>query len=143
MELGPRQPVFMKEVTGNVWTTGVIDQPAKEPESYWIEFPDNSMLRRTRSMIKPRSQPSYFELEAEGKEWNAAGTVPPCSNNPFTSMLPTLELPALPMENPVPQPLTSKATPPGQVNIPVSSTCAIQPSITCSGPAAAIPGTPR
>ena len=77
MELEPGQPVFMKEVTGNVWKTGVINQPAKEPESYWIKFPDNSILRRTRSMIKPRSQPSYFELEAEGKEWNATGTVLP------------------------------------------------------------------
>ena len=52
MELEPGQPVFVKEVTGNVWKTGVIDQPAKEPESYWIKFPDNSILRRTRSMIK-------------------------------------------------------------------------------------------
>ena len=72
MELKPGQPVFVKEVTGNVWKTGVIDQPAKEPESYWIKFPDNSILRRMRSMIKPRSQPSYFKLEAEGKEWNAS-----------------------------------------------------------------------
>ena len=74
MELKPGQPVFMKEVHGNVWKTGVIDQPAKEPESYWVKFPDNSILRRTRSMIKPRSQPSYFELEAEGKEWNKQRT---------------------------------------------------------------------
>ena len=29
MELKPGQPVFMEEVTGNVWKTGVIDQPAK------------------------------------------------------------------------------------------------------------------
>ena len=71
MELKPGQPVFVKEVHGNVWKTGVIDQPAKEPESFWIKFPDNSILRRTRSMIKPRAQPSYFEyfeLESEGKE---------------------------------------------------------------------------
>ena len=53
MELKPGQPVFMKEVHGNVWKTGTIDQPAKEPESYWVKFPDNSILRRTRSMIKP------------------------------------------------------------------------------------------
>ena len=82
MQLEPDQPVFVKEVTGNVWKTGVINQPAKEPESYWIKFPVNSILRRTMSMIKPRSQPSYFELEAEAKEWNAAGTVPPCSHIP-------------------------------------------------------------
>ena len=102
--------------------TGVIDQPAKEPESYWIKFPDNSILRRMRSMIKPRSQPSYFEMEAEGKEWNATGTVPPCSHNPFNSNLPAPELPALPMSSPVPTPLTSRATLLGQVNVPVSST---------------------
>ena len=92
MELKPGQPVFMKEATGNVWKTGVIDQPAKEPESYWIKFLDNSILRRTRSMIKPRSQPSYFELEAEGKEWNSTGIIPPCSHQPFNSMLPAPEL---------------------------------------------------
>ena len=91
MELEPGQPVFVKEVTGNVWKTGVINQPAKEPESYWIKFPDNSILRRMRSMIKPRSQPSYFKLEAEGKEWNATGTVPPHSQHPFTSKLPELD----------------------------------------------------
>ena len=36
-----------------------------EPDSYWVRFPDNSILRRTRSMIKPRSLPSHFELQAE------------------------------------------------------------------------------
>ena len=70
MELKPGQPVFIKEVHGNVWKTGVIDQPAKEPDSYWIKFPDSSILRRTRSMIKLRSLPSHFKLETQSKEWN-------------------------------------------------------------------------
>ena len=70
MELEPGQPVFIKEVHGNVWKTGVIDQPAKEPDSYWIKFPDSSILRRTHQMIKPRSLPSHFELETQSKEWN-------------------------------------------------------------------------
>ena len=142
MELEPGQPVFVKEVTGNVWKTGVIDQPAKDPESYWIKFPNNSILRRTRSMIKPRSQPSYFELETEGKEWNAIGTVSLCSHNPFTSKLPGLELPVLPMSNLVPQSLTTKDMQSGQVNVPVSSTGEVQPSITSSGPVV-IPGHSR
>ena len=94
-------------------------------------------------MIKPRSQPSYFKLEAEGKEWNATGTVPPHSHNPFTSNLQEPELPALPMGNLVLQPLTTKAMQSGQVNIPVNSTGEVQPSITSSGPAAVIPGSPR
>ena len=113
MELKPGQPVFVKEVPENVLKTGIVDQPAKEPESYWIKFPDNPILRRTQSMIKPGSQPSYFELEAEGKEWNAAETVPPCSHNPFPSKLPEPELTVLPMSSSVPQPLTSKAMPLG------------------------------
>ena len=141
MELEPGQPVFMKEVHGNVWKTGVIDQPAKEPESYWVKFPDNSILRRTRSMIKPQAQPSYFELEAEGKEWNSTGLIPPCSYHPFNSNIPALEIPALPVGNPVPPALTSKATPPVQGNIPVSSTSVSQPS-TSSDPAV-IPSMPR
>ena len=114
---------------------------AKEPESYWIKFPDNSILRRTRSIIKPQAQPSYFELEAEGKEWNSTGLIPPCSHHPLNSNLPATEIPALPMDNPVPPALTSKATLPAQGNIPVSSTGVSQPS-TSSDPAV-IPSTPR
>ena len=48
MELDPGQPVFVKEVSGNVWKTATVEQPAAEPDSYWVRFPDNSILRRTR-----------------------------------------------------------------------------------------------
>ena len=47
MDLEPGQPVFVKEVNGNVWRTATVDQPAAEPDSYWVRFPDNSILRRT------------------------------------------------------------------------------------------------
>ena len=143
MELKPVQSVFIKEVTGNVWKTGVIDQPAKEPESYWIKFPGNSILRRTRSRIKPRSQPSYFDLEAESKEWNDMGTVPPHSHYLFISKLQAPKLLALPMSILVLLPLTSRATQSGQVKLPVSFTGEVQPSITSSGPAVAIPSSHR
>ena len=59
MELDPGQPIFVKEVSGNIWKTATVDQPAAEPDSYWVRFPDNSILRRTRLIIKPRSQPSH------------------------------------------------------------------------------------
>ena len=71
MDLEPGQLVFVKEV--NVWRTATVDQPAAEPDSYWVRFPDNSILRRTRSMIKPRSQPSHFELQAEAQPGNFEG----------------------------------------------------------------------
>ena len=28
------------------------DQPAREPDSYWVGFPDDSILRRTHQVIK-------------------------------------------------------------------------------------------
>ena len=71
--LEPGQPVFVKEVHGNVWKTATIDQPAAEPDSYWVRYPDNSILRRTRSMIKPRSLPSHLELQAEAQQRNFEG----------------------------------------------------------------------
>ena len=52
MDLDPAQPVFVKEVHGNVWKTAIVDQPVTEPDSYSVSFPDNSILRRTRAMIK-------------------------------------------------------------------------------------------
>ena len=67
MDLDPGQPVFVKEVSGNIWKTATVDQSAAEPDSYWVRFPDNSILRRTRLMIKPRSLPSHFELQAEAQ----------------------------------------------------------------------------
>ena len=70
MDLEPGQPVFVKEVQGNVWKTATVDQPAKEPYSYWVRYPDNSILRRTRQMIKPRPLPSHLELEMQSQERN-------------------------------------------------------------------------
>ena len=85
----------MKEVHGNVWKTGTIDQPAKEPDSYWVRFPDDSILRRTHQMIKPRSLPSHFELETESKERNMSEYRPSNSLRSFQAMFPDMEQPAL------------------------------------------------
>ena len=91
----PGQPVFIKKVHGDVWKTGVIDQPAKEPDSYWIKFPDSSILRRTGSMIKPRSLPSHFELETQSNEWNNQQFVPSNVSRNFQTMLPDTQQPSL------------------------------------------------
>ena len=37
--LDPGQPVFVKEVSGNVWKTATVDQQEAEPDSYWVRFP--------------------------------------------------------------------------------------------------------
>ena len=96
-ELEPGQPVFVKEVHGNVWRTATIDQPAAEPDSYWVRFPDNSILRRTRSMIKPRSLPSHFELQAEAQQRNFEGENHLCSCDSFTQLNGQSMLPVMPM----------------------------------------------
>ena len=92
-------------------------------------------------MIKPQSQPSYFKLEAEGKERNISGNLPSCFHNSFNSNLQEPEIPALPVDSPVPPALTSKATLSAVGNLPVSSTGASQPST--SGDPVVILSTPR
>ena len=96
MDLDPGQPVFVKEVSGNVWKTTTVDQPATEPDSYWVRFPDNSILRRTRSMIKPRSLPSHLELQAEAQPWNFEGKTNSHSYDPFNQLNGNSMLPATP-----------------------------------------------
>ena len=95
-ELEPGQPVFVKEVHGNVWRTATIDQPAAEPDSYWVRFPDNSILRRTRAMIKPRSLPSHFELQAEAQQKNFEGETSSHSHTSFNQLNGQSMLPVMP-----------------------------------------------
>ena len=97
MELEPGQPVFVKEVHGNIWRTATIDQPAAKPDSYWVRFPDNSILRRTRSMIKPRSLPSHFELQAEAQQRNFEGDANSCFCDSFQQLNGQSMLPVMPM----------------------------------------------
>ena len=97
MDLDPGQPVFVKEVSGNVWRTATVDQPAAEPNSYWVRFPDNSILRRTRSMIKPRSLPSHFELQAEAQPGNFEGKTNSYSFDSFNQLNGNSMLPVTPM----------------------------------------------
>ena len=74
------------------------------------------------------------ELEAEDRESNSSGNLPSHFHHPFNSNLQVPEIPALPVDNPVPPALTSKATPSAAGNLPVSSTSEMIPSITSSDP---------
>ena len=88
MDLEPRQPVFIKEVQGNVWKMATIDQPAREPDSYWVRYPDNSILRRTHQMIKPWTQPSHLELETQSHERNTLEYRTSSNMQSFQTMFP-------------------------------------------------------
>ena len=140
MKLDPGQPVFVKEVNGNVWKTAIVDQPASEPDSYWVRFPDNSILRRTRSMIKPRSLPSHFELQAEAQPWKSEGKFQAHSSDSFNPSNVESMLPASPMESVGTPSVNDRGSKVGIPSNPINSTEAFQP-ITESGPS--VPGTPR
>ena len=137
MDLDPGQPVFVKEVNGNIWKTTTVDQPAAEPNSYWVRFPDNFILRRTRSMIKPRSLPSHFELQAEGQPWNFEGKTNLCSYDSFNQLNGNSMLPVTPMTSVTTS--TDRDSKVGETTDPIISTDVPQPTV--SGPS--VPSTPR
>ena len=139
----PGQLVFVKEVNGNVWKTGIINQPASEPDSYWVKFPDNSILRRTRLMIKPRSQPSYFELQAEAQPWKNERKFQLCSSESFDPMNVDSLLPVTPMGSVTPPAVEDRGSKVGILTDPITSTEAPQPITDESGITLSVPSTPR
>ena len=122
MDLDPGQPVFVKEVRGNIWKTATVDQPAAEPDSYWVRFPDNSILRRTRSMIKARSQPSHFELQADAQPWNFEGNFSSHSSDSFNLMNVESMLPVTPMGSVTPPATTYRVSKVRKPTDPITST---------------------
>ena len=141
MKLDPGQPVFIKEVSGNVWKTATVDQPAAKTDSYWVRFPDNSILRRTRSMIKPRSQPSHFELQAEAQQWNFEGKFSSHSSDSFNQMKVESMLPVTPMESVTPPATKDRESKVRKPTDPIISTEA--PQSTVSGVTPSVSSTPR
>ena len=64
MELDPGQPVFVKEVSGNVWKTATVDQPAAEPDSYWGEI--SRQFYTEKDQVDDQTQVSTFSFRATG-----------------------------------------------------------------------------
>ena len=127
-ELEPGQPVFVKEVHGNVWRMATVDQPAAEPDSYWVRFPDNSILRRTRSMIKPRSLPSHFKLQAEAQQRNFEGDANSCSCDSFRQLNGQSMLPVMPMTSVTTPATIDRDSKVSEITDPISSTGATRPT---------------
>ena len=128
MELEPGQPVFVKEVNGNIWRTATVDQPAAEPDSYWVRFPDDSILRRTSSMIKPRSLPSHFELQVEAQQRNFEGETNSCSYSSFNQLNENSMLPVTPMTSVTTPATIDRDSKVGEITNPINSTGAPQPT---------------
>ena len=141
MYLEPEQPVFVKEVNGNIWRTATVDQPAAEPDSYWETFPDNSMLRRTRSMIKPRSQPSHFKLQAEAQPGNFEGKTYSHSFDSFNQLNGNSMLSVTPMTSVTTPATVDRGSKVGETPNPINSIGAPQPAL--GGATPSLPSTPR
>ena len=140
MDLDPGQTVFVKEVSGKIWKTTTVDQPAADPNSYWVRFPDNSMLRRTRSMIKPRSLPSHFELQAEAQPWNSEGKTNSHTFDSFNQLNGHSMLPVTPMTSVTTPATVDRDSKVSETTNPIISTEAPQP--TMSGATPSVPSTP-
>ena len=142
MELEPGQPVFGKEVNGNVWRTATVDQPAAEPDSYWVRFPDDSILRRTRSMIKPRSLPSHFELQAEAQQRNFEGETNSHSCDSFSQLNECSMFPVTPMTSVTKPATVDRGSKVSEIPNLINSTGAPQPTGE-RGAISSTPSTPR
>ena len=129
MDLDPGQPIFVKEVNGDIWRTATVDQPAAEPDSYWVRFPDNSILRRTRSMIKLRSSPSHFELQAEAQQRNFEGQTNSHSFDSFNQLNEHSMLPVTPMTNVTKPATVDRGSKVSEIINPISSTETPQPTV--------------
>ena len=141
MDLDHGQPVFVKEVSGNIWKTANVDQPTAEPNSYWVRFPDNSILGRTRSMIKPGSLPSHFKLQAEAQPGNFEGKTNSHSFDSFNQLNGHSMLPVTPMTSVTTPATVDRGSKVSETTDPIISTEAPQP--TMSGATPSVPSTPR
>ena len=60
MDLDPGQPVFVKEVGGNIWKTTTVDQPAAEPDSYWGGI--SRQFHTEKDQVNDQTQVSTFSF---------------------------------------------------------------------------------
>ena len=142
MDLEPGQPVFVKEVNGNIRRTATVDQPAAEPDSYWVRFPNNSILRRTRSMIKPRSSPSHLKLQAEAQQRNFEGQTNSHSCDSFNQLNGQSMLPVTPMVSVTTPATVDRGSKVSEITDPISPTETCQPTVRESI-SPSLPSTPR
>ena len=78
--------------------TATIDQPAAEPDSYWVRFPDQ--LHLEKDQINDQNQgltPSHFELQAEAQQRNFEGETSLRPHTSFNQLNGQSMLPVTPM----------------------------------------------
>ena len=92
-------------------------------------------------MIKPRSLPSHFELQAEAQPWNFEGKTNLHSYDSFNQLNGNSMLPVTPMASVTTPATTDRGSKVGKVTDPIISAEAPQPAE--SGITPSVPSTPR
>ena len=96
-------------------------------------------------MIKPRSQPSHFELQAqaEAQPWKDEGKFHAHSSDSFNPMIVESQLPVTPMRSMTPPAVQDRGSKVRILTNPIISTEAPQPITDVSGISLSVPTTPR
>ena len=105
-----------------------------------VRFPDNSILRRTRSMIKPRSLPSHFELQAEAQQRNFEGETNSHSCESFNQLNEQSKLPVTSMVSVTTPATIDRSSKVSETANPINSTKA--PQLHERGATPSLPQTP-
>ena len=90
-------------------------------------------------MIKPRSQPSHFELQAEAQPWNFEGKFSSHSSESFNPLKMESMLPVTPMESVTLPATKDRGSKVGKSTDPISSTEAPQPTVSGITPSVSTP----
>ena len=96
-------------------------------------------------MIKPRSLPSHFELQAEAQPWNFEGKLSSHSSDFFNQMKVESMLPVAPMESTTTPATKDRGSKVGKPTDPIISTEAPQPAesgLSLGGITPSVPSTP-
>ena len=94
-------------------------------------------------MIKPRSQPSHFELQVEAQPWNLEGKFCSCSSDSFNQLNENSMLPVAPMASVTPPATTDRDSKVRKSTDPIISTGALQSTVGGATPSVSTPATPR
>ena len=97
-------------------------------------------------MIKPRSLPSHFELQAEAQPWNFEGKTNLCSYDSFNQLNGNSVLPVTPMASVTTPATKDRGSKVGKLTDPIICTEAPQPAESGFSPGGitpSVPSTPR
>ena len=62
-------PVYVQDSRGAQWRPGTEQKPVDGPDSYWMQFPGGSVIRRTHCAFKMRPTFTERKVHSQQQEW--------------------------------------------------------------------------